>query len=100
TRVFGTHPISWTERYLLLNRPVLRYMYAKLPNSKRRMIEITPEEFEANIDFEVKLWQANDVRTHWLTTSEFLRLDNCTSKIDLPIYHVVSRQDHYFDNDI
>lgn len=100
TRVFATRPVAWAERYLLLNRPVLRYLYAQLPNSKRRMIEISPEEFEESIDFEVKLWKANDVRTHWLTTSEFLQLDNCTKRIDLPVMHVVSQQDHYFDNDI
>ncbi|HSX45498.1 MAG TPA: alpha/beta hydrolase [Candidatus Saccharimonadia bacterium] len=100
TRLFATRPLSGFEHYFLLNRPILRYMYAKLPNSKRRMIEITPEEFEASIDMEVKMWKANDVRTHWLTTSEFLRLDNCASRIDLPVMHVVTKNDHYFDNDI
>jgi hypothetical protein len=46
------------------------------------------------------MWQANDVRTHWLTTSQFFTLDNCQKPIDLPIIHVVSKQDHYFDNEI
>jgi pimeloyl-ACP methyl ester carboxylesterase len=100
TRLFATRPISEFEHYFLLNRPILKYMYANLPNSKRRMVEITPEEFEANIDMEVKMWKDNDVRTHWLTTSEFLKLDNCTKRIDLPVMHVVTKEDHYFDNDI
>ncbi|HEX4774896.1 MAG TPA: alpha/beta fold hydrolase [Candidatus Saccharimonadales bacterium] len=100
TRLFATRPISGFEKYFLLNRPILKYLYAKLPNSKRRMIEVGPEEFEATIDFEVKLWQANDVRTHWLTTSEFLKVDNCDRRVDLPVMHVVTKQDHYFDNDI
>ncbi len=52
------------------------------------------------MNFEVQIWQANDVRTHWLTTSEFLNLDNCTKKVDLPVVHIVSSEDHYFRNEI
>lgn len=100
TRVFATRPMAVFIRYAGLNRFVLRYMYSRLPNSKRRMIEVSPEEFEKTMDFEVKLWQSNDVRTHWLTTSEFLKLDNCRHKIDLPVIHVTSKEDHYFNNEI
>ena len=46
------------------------------------------------------MWQKNDVRTHWRTTSEFLEVDNCQTAIDLPVWHVRSSGDHYFDNDI
>jgi pimeloyl-ACP methyl ester carboxylesterase len=100
TRVLATRPMALFIRYAGLNRFVLRTLYAKLPNSKRRMIEVSPEEFEATMDFEVKVWQANDVRTHWLTTSEFLNVDNCTKPIPLPVSHVASSQDHYFNNEI
>jgi hypothetical protein len=40
------------------------------------------------------------VRTHWLTTSQFFTLDNCTKRIDLPVMHVISKEDHYFNNEI
>lgn len=100
TRVFATRPVAFAIRYGALNRFVLKTLYAKLPNSKRRMIEVTAEEFNNTLEFEVKLWKANDVRTHWLTTSEFLNIDNCAKQINLPIYHVASEQDHYFNNDI
>jgi pimeloyl-ACP methyl ester carboxylesterase len=100
TRLFATHVSAFIIRRCLLNRFVLKTLYAKLPNSKRRMIEVTPEEFNNTMDFEVKLWQANDVRTHWMTTSQFLNLDNCTEKINLPVYHVASKEDHYFNNEV
>ena len=100
TRFFGTRPYAFVIRYFLLNKYVLRILYARLPNSKRRMIEVTPEEFEATIDTEVKIWQANDVRTHWITTSQFFTTDNCQQRIDLPVIHVASKYDHYFDNEI
>jgi pimeloyl-ACP methyl ester carboxylesterase len=98
TRFFATRPTAFFIRYFALNRPVLNTLYAKLPNSKKRMIEVTEEEFASNMEFEVKIWQANDVHTHWLTTSEFLNLDNCQKQVDLPVHHVVSEQDHYFNN--
>lgn len=100
TRLFATRPIALMIKYFGLNRFVLKYLYTKLPNSKRRMIEVTPEEFEKTMDFEVKLWQANDVRTHWLTTSAFLRLDNCYGRLDMEVIHVQSKEDHYFNNEI
>ena len=59
-----------------------------------------PEDFETMMDFDVKLWQRNDVRTHWATTHEFLNLDNCKTPIKLPVWHVAAKADHYFDNDI
>ena len=100
TRLFATRPYALFIRYCLLNKLVLKTLYAKLPNSKRRMIEVTPEEFDQAMEFEVKLWQANDVRTHWLTTSQFFTLDNCIKRVDLPVMHVISKEDHYFNNEI
>jgi pimeloyl-ACP methyl ester carboxylesterase len=100
TRLFATRPCAVFARYCLLNKFVIKGLYVRLPNSKRRMIEAAPEEFEATVDFDVKIWQANDVRTHWLTTSQFLALDNCRQKIDLPVVHIVARHEHYFNNEI
>jgi hypothetical protein len=62
------------------------------------MKEISPEEFTKYMDFELRLWRANDVRTHWLTTSEFISLDNLGRYVSLPVAHVVSSNDHYLDN--
>lgn len=100
TRLFATRPFAVFIRRALLNKLMLTTLYARLPNSRRRMIEITPEQFKANMALEVKMWQANDVRTHWLTTSQFFKIDNCQKKIDLPVHHVASKADHYFDNQL
>jgi pimeloyl-ACP methyl ester carboxylesterase len=99
-RFLATRPMAILVRYGALNKFVVKNLSKHLPNSKHRFIEVTPQEFDNTMDFEVQLWQANDVRTHWLTTSEFLGIDNCFKKIDLPIYHVVSSEDHYFNNEI
>jgi pimeloyl-ACP methyl ester carboxylesterase len=97
-RMFATRPVAFFIRYAMLNRFILKNLYARFPNSRRRMLEVTPDEFDESMDFETKLWQANDVRTHWLTTSEFLGLDNCQAHVSLQVIHVVSEQDHYLNN--
>lgn len=97
-RLFASRPVAFFIRYCVLNKLALTYLYTKLPSSKRRMVEVAPEEFKASMEFEVKLWQANDVRTHWLTTSEFLKLDNTRIHIPLPVSHIVSRNDYYINN--
>lgn len=100
SRVLATRPVADTIRYGALNKFVITFLSRHMPNSKKRFVEVTTEEFNDTMEFEVKLWQANDVRTHWLTTSEFLNVDNCTAQIDLPVYHVVSTSEHYFDNEV
>ena len=97
-RVFAVRPVAFYIRYFMLNKFILKHLYAKFPNSRRRMLEVTPDEFDESMDFEVKLWQANDVRTHWLTTSELLGLDNTGQHVSLPVIHVVSEHDHYLNN--
>lgn len=98
TRVLAARPVPFLIRYLALNKFVIKNLYIRLPAGRRRFLEMKTDDFKIMMDFEVKLWQSNDVRTHWATTSEFLNLDNCRGKIDLPIWHVVSSSDHYFNN--
>jgi pimeloyl-ACP methyl ester carboxylesterase len=100
TRFFGTRPISFIIRYGFLNSFILRHLYARLPAGRRRLMEMDPEEFSLMLAFDLKLWQMNDVRTHWLTTSEFLNLDNCKRQINLPVWHIASREDPYFNYDV
>lgn len=98
TRLLATAPLSLAIRYFFLNKAVIRYLTQHLSHSKHRFIEVTPAEFEQNLNFEVRLWRANDVRTHWLTTGQFFSLDNTKVHVALPVVHIVSRGDHYFNN--
>lgn len=98
TRVIATPPFPFLIRYLCLNKFVIKNIYVRMPAGKRRIAGMEVADFKTMMDFEVKLWQSNDVRTHWATTSEFLDLDNCHKKIDLPVWHIASTNDHYFNN--
>ena len=97
-RVFALPPVALAIRYCALNKFVIKNIYVSLPAGKRRFIAMTEEEFAEMMDFEVQLWQSNDVRTHWTTTSEFLDIDNCQGRVKLPVWHVAAKADHYFDN--
>jgi pimeloyl-ACP methyl ester carboxylesterase len=98
TRFFATRPMALFIRYVMLNKFILTHLYTRLPSSKRRMAEVTQEEFSQSMEFEVGLWQANHVRTHWLTTYEFLSLNNCQKHVALPVIHVTSKHDYYINN--
>ncbi len=100
SRMFSWPAVAWFIRYCCLNTFVIKHIYIRMPAGRRRFLEMDPMTFSTLMDFEVKLWQANDVQTHWRTTSEFLYLDNCGKQIDLPVWHVASKGDHYFDNQI
>lgn len=99
TRLFATRPMAYLIRYAGLNKFVIKNLYVRLPGGKRRFLEMEPEEFDTMVSFDTILWQANDVRTHWLTTTEFLDLDNCQTRINLPVFHVASSGDHFFNNE-
>ncbi len=98
TKILTIQPLPYLIRYGALNKFVIRNIYIRSPFGRRRFLEMDATDFAEMMDFEVKLWQVNDVRTHWATTSEFLNLDNCQKKVDLAVWHVAASNDHYFDN--
>jgi len=88
-------------RYGLLNTWVLRNFYGRTHNAKNKFaLAKDAEETEHLKKVEVGLWHDNDVRTWAFTTTEFLTLDNCKVRVDLPLWHVTAKSDHYFDHSI
>ncbi len=93
-------PVFWQIfRFICLNPWVLRKAYAKTHNAKHKFAEVSglPEQFEAMMDFEIQLWHKNDLRTHMSTSNEFLHLDNCKKRVPVPVWHVYTKDDQYFD---
>jgi len=95
-------PLPTVFRYVGLNRFVLKAAYSRTHNAKHKFQEVAGEadKFQEMMDLEVKLWQCNDVRSYMKTTTEFLTVDNCKQPVDLPVWHVCTKHDFYFDNDI
>lgn len=86
-------------RYVALNSWVIKTLYRHTHNAKSKFAGMSPQELKTMLEFEVHLWHSNDVRTHMRTTVEFLTLDNCGTRVSLPVAHVGVDADRYFDND-
>lgn len=99
TRVFSWPVTSDIYRLTLLNPFVLRNAYHRTKNAREKFKGLTPQQATENMDFEIKLWHQNDVRTHMYTAYEFLTFDNTLGpKIDLPVYHIAVKNDRFFNN--
>lgn len=85
-------------RLVLLHPAILRTGYDKTPNAKQKFIGLTAEQRRENMDFEIELWRANDLRTHMHTAYEFLTFHMQDAKVDLPVHHIAVHNDRYFDN--
>jgi len=99
SKTFKHRPFNYFFRYVCLNSHVLRAVYARTNNAKHKFAQAEDEaDFKRLMDVEVGLWQSNDVRTYMYTTQIMLKLDNCGVRVDLPVWHVRSVSDHFFDN--
>jgi pimeloyl-ACP methyl ester carboxylesterase len=98
TKFFALPVISNVFHGVFLHPVVLRAIYGKTHNAKKKFADLSPEQAQQMMDIEVWLWRNNDVRTYMYTTTEFLKFDNCKQKINLPIWHVGVKEDHFFDN--
>lgn len=98
--VFSTKLGSMLFRYGALNGFILRTFYHRTHNAKHKFAGLSEDERKKMTEVEVNLWQCNEVRTYMRTTIEFLRFNNCTSKIDVPAVHVGVKADHFFDNNV
>lgn len=97
---FSYPPLPFVFRHLALSAPVLRSAYARTNNAKHKFAQANGDrtEFNQMMDMEIQLWQKNDVRTYLRTTVELLTVDNCKVQVDLPVWHVYTKNDHFFDH--
>jgi pimeloyl-ACP methyl ester carboxylesterase len=93
----GVTPIF---RGLCLNNFVLRYAYTHTHNAKHKFEAAAADgldTFNAVMEAEIDLWRINDLKTHMFTTNEFLHLDNCKQQVNVPVVHVATKGDYYFN---
>ncbi len=85
-------------QHVFLQPRYLRRVYKYSHNAKEKFERISGDEFERTMDMEITLWKINDFRTQMATGVGMLTLDNTKTPINLPVYHIASRKDRYFDN--
>lgn len=94
-------PAAFAGR-LILRSPVIRSTYLLVSSRHSKMKDARDkEERKRRIDFEIGLWQMNDVRTRMSTMSLMFTIDLCKGpQINVPAYHVTATQDRYFDHEV
>ena len=95
-------PFPYIFRHTALTSTVLRAVYARTKNAKHKfkLANGDTDAFEAMMSMEVQLWQENDVRTYMQTTVQLLTVNHCDEQIQLPVWHVYTPHDNYFDNEV
>ncbi len=89
---------SFFFKNLALNPLVLRAVYARTANAKSKFEGKEKVAYKETMAAEVGLWHSNDLRTHMFTSVQFLKIDNCTQQVNLPVWHISVKADQYFDN--
>ncbi len=95
--------IGWVSafaRHCILIRPFIKLTYYLIDRNNPKIKGVDREERRRRIDFEVVLWQENDIRTYMDTTVSMMNLDLTQTKVDLPLVNVTVSGDIYFDNSV
>jgi pimeloyl-ACP methyl ester carboxylesterase len=75
----------------------LRTFYSRTHSAKHKFKNLDEGEKNALTEFEIELWHNNDVRTYMATAASMLKLNNCTIKVDMPVWHIGVKADNFLD---
>lgn len=90
--------ISFLFRSTFLQPFYLKRAYKYSRFAKEKLANLSGDEFSRTMDIELVLWKINDIRTQMKTNYEMLTLDNTKKRVNLPVYHVASHDDRYFNH--
>lgn len=89
---------AWFFQTAFLQPFYLRRAYKHSRFAKEKLSNLSGDEFKRTMDMEIVLWRINDLRTQMKTNNEMFKLDNTKVHIDLPVWHVASKKDRYFNH--
>lgn len=98
TPVLSTRMPATFIRYVLFQGLFIKAAYKLVEGKNEKLRDINEDERKRRINFEVQLWQINDVRTYMATASSMFTINLCDVHVDLPIYHISVKSDRYFNN--
>jgi len=98
TWLYSTRLISAIYQNVFLRSALIRRFYHHAYNAREKFAHLSGEEFKRTMDTEIWLWQINNLRTQMKTNLEMFQLNNCDRRVDLPVWHVASKKDRYFDH--
>lgn len=87
-------------KHVVLRAPLIRLAYSLVADSHSKLKDANESERNKRIDFEIKLWQINDLRTYMDTTVTMLTVDVCNRQVPLDVYHISVKEDRYFHHHV
>lgn len=96
--IFSNKYPAWFMQTFILRGPIIRTCYSLVADRHSKLKDADSIEQKKRIDFEIELWQKNDIRTYMDTTITMLLANNCDIQVELPVYHIAVDIDRYFDN--
>lgn len=98
--IFSNRLPATFAQHVALRPSFIRATYNRVASTNPKMKDADEEERKKRIDFEIKLWQINDIRTYMDTAVSMFKLNLLNEKIDLPVVHIAVKGDRYFDNHV
>jgi pimeloyl-ACP methyl ester carboxylesterase len=96
--LFSNRIPAWFMKTFILRGFIIRACYALVADSHSKLKDADKEEQKTRINFEIELWQKNDLRTYMDTAITMLSANLCDIQVSLPVHHVAVDVDRYFDN--
>ncbi len=96
--IFSNKLPAWFMQTFILRAPVIRACYGIVADNHSKLKDANKVVQNERINFEIVLWQCNDIRTYMDTTITMLTANMLSQQVDLPVYHVAVDIDRYFDN--
>jgi pimeloyl-ACP methyl ester carboxylesterase len=97
-QLLATAPLAWIGQHVLLQPLFIRAAYRMVEGSNPKLRGASPEEVKRRIDFEIKLWRDNDLRTYAATSVIMFTIDLTGERVALPVHHIQVDADRYFNN--
>lgn len=100
TKLLSVPPFPALFRAIALHPAVLHRVYTKTSNAKLKLSHAGGDKkaLDDMMQMEVELWHNNDVKSWAKTGHELLTVDNCATQIALPVWHIYTPHDNFFDN--
>lgn len=97
---FSNRLPAYIGKKIALRPSLIRATYNLVADKNVKMKDADEAERKRRIDFEIHLWQINDIRTYMDTAVSMFKMDLLQPAVDLPVYHIGVAEDRYFDNHI
>jgi pimeloyl-ACP methyl ester carboxylesterase len=91
---------SFLYSMIYLEPHVFKYVYKRSDAFKLKFSKMDKAKYKKTIAQEIKTRRQNDKRTQMFVINEELKLDNCKSQVNVPVYNLVGLFDEYLDNQL